>query len=322
VGGRAEEIALLENASAAWAQAFYALPMKPGDRILTSEAEYAANCVAFLQRRKRDGIRVEVVPSDGAGALDVAALESMIDERVRLIAVSWIPTNGGLVNPAEAIGKVAKAHGVPYLLDACQAVGQMPVDVGRLGCDFLSATGRKFLRAPRGTGFLWIRHDRLRALEPVMIDHFAAPWVELERYSLRDDARRFETWESSYALRAGLGAAVRYAQAIGLNEIQARTWGLARSLRERIRAIPGARVHDLGVTQCAIVSFSVAGLDPEAAVKALAKERVFIGVSYPSNTLIDSTRRSLPLMLRASPHYYNTEDELEALCARLERMRD
>ena len=222
INAKPQEVALLENATVAWCHAFYALPLKAGDRVLTCEAEYAANYVAFLQRQKRDGIVIDVVPSDVSGALDLGALEERIDDRVALIATTWIPTNGGLVNPAAEIGTIARRHGIPYLLDACQAVGQMPVDVQEIGCDFLSATGRKFLRGPRGTGFLYVREAWLHKLEPAMIDHFAAPWVAKDRYQLRPDARRFETWENSYALRAGLGAALDYAMAIGLERIQDR----------------------------------------------------------------------------------------------------
>lgn len=317
IGARGDEIALTENASEAWARAFYALPLRAGDRILTSEAEYGANFVAFLQRQKRDGIVIDVVPSDASGALDLVAMEQRIDERVALIATTWIPTNGGLVNPAVEIGRVARAHGVPYLLDACQAVGQMPVNVAELGCDFLSATGRKFLRAPRGTGFLYVRGDWLDRIEPAMIDHFAAPWVSRGEYALRSDARRFETWESSQALRAGLGAAVRYALDLGLEAIRARSWRLAGQLRQMIRELPGGRVYDQGDIQCAIVSFTVEGLDPTQTVAALRSERICIGASYPSVTRIDSEKRGLPVMLRAAPHYYNTEAELERLVARL-----
>jgi cysteine desulfurase / selenocysteine lyase len=313
IGAKRREIAILENATAAWCHAFYALPLEPGDRILTSEAEYAANYVAFLQRARRDGAEIVVVPSDEAGALDVAALESLVDERTALIAITWIPTNGGLVNPAAEVGRVARARDIPYLLDACQAVGQMPVDVNELGCDFLTATGRKFLRGPRGTGFLYVRESILETIEPAMIDHFAAPWVATNRYRLRDDARRFENWENAYALRAGLGVAIDYALELGLEAIQERAWALADDLRQRVEALPGGRVRDIGHRRSAIVSFTIDGLEPRPTVSRLRERGINIGASDPSSTRLDAEARRLPIVFRASPHYYNTEAELDRL---------
>ncbi len=313
IGAQANEIALMENATAAWCMAFYSTPFEAGDRILTCEAEYGANYVAFLQRAKRDGVVIDVIPSGTDGAIDVEALESMIDERVKMIAITWIPTNGGLINPAKEVGAIARQHGITYLLDACQAVGQMPVDVAELGCDFLSATGRKFLRGPRGTGFLFVKADRLESMEPVMIDHFSAEWVEPDRYRLRTDARRFENWENAYALRAGLGVAVDYALDIGLETIQERAFGLAAYLRGRLAELPGTEVQDLGSRQCAIVTWTTEGLDPQATVAKLRDQGVTIGASGPNSTLLDSRRRNLPIMFRAAPHYFNTEDEIDRL---------
>ena len=321
VNAAPQEIALVENATAAWSHAFYALDLGPGDRVLTSEAEYGANFVAFLHRQKRDGIVVDVVPSDAHGTLDVDALRAMIDDRVKLIAITWIPTNGGLVNPAEEVGAVAHEHGVAYLLDACQAVGQMPVDVTALNCDFLSATGRKFLRAPRGTGFLYVRNSWLETIEPAMVDHFGADWVTPDRYELRPDARRFETWESAYALRAGFGVAVEEALLLGLEAIQHRSWDLAAGLRDRLREVPGAEVRDIGAERSAIVSFTIEGLDPWPTVETLRGENIAIGATDPSSTWIDSTRRSLPTVMRAAPHYYNVESEIDALIDALNRLR-
>lgn len=311
IGVKRNEIALMENATVAWCHAFYALPLEKGARILTCEAEYAANYVAFLQRAKRDGLTIDVVPSDASGAVDLGALESMIDDRVGLIAMTWVPTNGGLVNPAAEVGKIARKHDIPYLLDACQAVGQMPVDVTDLGCDFLSATGRKFLRGPRGTGFLYVAEKWLKTLEPAMIDHFGAPWVSADTYQLRDDARRFETWENSYALRAGLGVAVDYADTLGMEAIQKRIKELAALCRDGLEGINGAQVRDIGTEHCGIVSFTVKGMDPDATVAALRARDIVIGASTPFSTRLDAEARNLPTVMRMAPHYYNTDAEIE-----------
>ena len=320
IGAARDEIALTENATVAWQMAFYALPLRAGDRILTARAEYAANYVAFLQVAKRTGVRIDVVPDDADGVLDSQALERMLDDRVRLIAMTWVPTNGGLVNPAAAVGRIARAHGIPYLLDACQAVGQMPVDVTALGCDMLSATGRKFLRGPRGTGFLYVRRELMRELEPPLIDHFGAPWVAADRYELRPDARRFETWENNYAARLGLGVAVDYAQAIGLEAIMVRCRALADQLRDSLGEIPGVSVHDLGPHPAAIVTFSVAGMEANAVKARLAEAAINVSTSSPSSTLLDATARALPVVVRASPHYYNSEDEIDRLTAMVRRL--
>ncbi len=318
LGAKPQEIALMENATAAWCQVFYGLQLKPGDRVLTCQAEYAANYVAYLQRAARDGIIIEVIPSDERGAIDMAALEAMLATPAALISITWIPTNGGLVNPAAGVGALAKKHNVPYLLDACQAVGQMPVNVAELGCDYLSATGRKFLRGPRGTGFLYIREDMIATTEPAVIDLFAAQWVEVNRYELRPDARRFENWENAYALRAGLGAAVRYALDIGMDAIQNRAWGLAERLRSGLCQQAGITLHDAGDTNCAIVSFSLADADSHAVAAYMEDCGISIGTSTPSSTLLDAKARDLPTMLRAAPHYYNAEAEIDHLLACLE----
>ena len=308
-----DEIALVENATVAWQMAFYSLPWKAGDRILTGRAEYAANYVAYLQVARREGVVINIIPNDAFGATDPDALREMIDDRVKLIALTWVPTNGGLTNPAEAVGRVARAAGVTYLLDACQAVGQMPVDVKALGCDILTGTGRKFLRGPRGTGFLYMRRALLLQLEPPMIDHFAAPWTSTGAYSLREDARRFETWENNYAARLGLGVAADYARSVGLDAIQSRCRSLATRLREGFSDIKAVTLHDLGRDQSAIVSFSIRDQDIREVLAAAAAQRIVIGASPPASTRLDSDARGLSYVLRASPHYFNVEADVDRL---------
>lgn len=309
----ASEVAVIENATRAWDMAFYSLPLRQGDRVLTAMAEYASNYIAFLQAAKTKGVEIVVVPNDNHGQIDVAALSRMIDERTKLIAITHVPTNGGLVNPAAAVGRVAKRAGIPFLLDACQSAGQMPLDVEVIGCDMLSATGRKFLRGPRGTGFLYVRKGFLGRMEPPMIDLYSASWVARDRYELRPDARRFENWENNYAARLGLGAAVDYALAIGMPAIEARCRLLSGRLRAGLGALEGVTVRDLGRHPSAIVSFTMDGFEAGDIVRRADEAGITIGTSGPSSTRIDAENRNLPDLVRASPHYYNTEEEIDRL---------
>lgn len=310
----AGEIAVIENATRAWDMAFYSLPLRKGDRILTAMAEYASNYIAFLQAARTKGVEIDVVPNDASGQVDAAALSRMIDERTKLIAITHVPTNGGLVNPAAAVGRVAKRAGVPFLLDACQSAGQMPLDMEALGCDMLSATGRKFLRGPRGTGFLYVRKSTLEKLEPVLLDLHAATWTSKDTYRLRPDARRFENWETNIAAKLGLGTAVDYALSLGLGDIRGRVVSLADSLRRRLAEIPGISVKDLGAEKCGIVTFTYEGRDLEKMRTQLRKRRINAWISGPSSTRLDMEDRQIPMLVRASVHYYNTEQEIVRFC--------
>jgi selenocysteine lyase/cysteine desulfurase len=304
------EIAIVENATRAWDMAFYAVTLRPGDRVLTGKSEYCSNFIAFLHRAKRDGIAIDVAPSTPTGEIDVAALAQMVTPRTRLIAITHVPTSGGLVNPAVEIGAIARRAGVPYLLDACQSVGQMPIDVEAIGCDMLSGTGRKFLRGPRGIGFLYVRRSLLDRLDPPFLDDHAADWSRDDGYDIRDDARRFETPECSFAAKIGLGVAVDYAMGWPMPAVEQRVQGLAETLRGALGTRCGARVHDLGRRRCGIVTFSVPGLSADT-IKARLRERdINVTVAVAEATRLDMIPRGLDRIVRASLHYYNSEDEI------------
>lgn len=308
-----EEIAFVENATRAWDMAFYAIPFAAGDRILTVEAEYASNVLAFLQMAKRRGVEIDVAPSDPDGVADVDAMRRLITPKTKLIAMTHAPTQGGLVNPAAEVGRLARDLGVRYLLDICQSAGQIDLDLPAIGCDIASGTGRKFLRGPRGTGFLYVRKDIQDSLEPPFIDLHSATWVGDDRYEWKPDARKFENFEQFFAGKAALGAAVRYALSIGAPTIEARTRALAEDLRARLAESPGVRVTDRGRAgeRSGIVTF----VKPDMATPELSAKLNAAGlthtVSPAAYSRFDLARRGYSDgVIRLSPHYFNSEEEI------------
>jgi selenocysteine lyase/cysteine desulfurase len=205
---------------------------------------------------------------------------------------------------------VARAAGVPVLLDACQSVGQRVLDVDALGCDMLTATGRKFLRGPRGSGFLYVRRGYQASFEPPMLDNISARWVADDRYEVVAGARRYEQFEGAIAARVGLGVAIRALLDLGPAAVERRITQLASQLREQLSATPGVTVHDRGRAQCGIVTFSVADR-PAAQVKAALRERgVELSVTEVASYRMGMAHRGLDAVVRASPHVFNNTADL------------
>jgi selenocysteine lyase/cysteine desulfurase len=310
-GGSSDEIALFDNATHAWEAAFYSVPLRPGDQILTGRAEYGSNVLAYWQAARRAGAEVVVVPNDEHGQIDVAELDRLAGERTRLIGVSHVPTSGGLVQPVAEAGRIARGCGALFLLDATQSAGQFPVDVDAIGCDMLTGTGRKFLRGPRGTGFLWVRTSALDRLDPFVTEIEAATWDGHQGFTWAPGARRFATWEHSYVNVLGLGAAVRQALGLGLDAIGRRSAALGARLRDQLAELPGVTVHDLGQVRCAIVTAKIEGLATEQAAAALRRAGVNVSATIPNDNPLDTEDRGVHPLIRFSPHYYNTEEEID-----------
>ena len=323
VGCDPSEIALVENATRGLGHGVLFIPLLTG-------GSHPHGTRRIREQRHRDvagrgahGRGVEVIDDDEHGQVDVADLARRLDDGrgpVKLVAITHVPTHGGLVNPVVQIGRLANDAGVPYLLDACQSVGQMRVDVRDIGCDVLAAAGRKFLRGPRGTGFLYVTARLVEQLEPPFLDLRAARWTAPDEYVIRPDARRFETWESNLAARIGLGVAINYAMSWGLDDIERRVTTLAASLRERLDGLPAVAVHDLGTRRCGIVTFTVDGLPAAVVHERLRTVGINTSVSSVDDSQLDLPRRGLPDLVRASVHYYNTEDELDRLVQEVDAM--
>jgi cysteine desulfurase/selenocysteine lyase len=314
VGARPEEIAFIENATRAWDMAFYGIRFRAGDRILTTRSEYASNGIAFLQLARRQGLRVEVVPDDEHGQISLPALrEMLVRGGVRLVAINHVPTHDGLINPAAGVGALAREAGALFLLDACQSVGQLHIDVAEIGCDMMSTTGRKFLRAPRGTGFLYVREAVLDELDPPFLDLHAARWTGPESYEVVPGARRFETWERPVAGQLGLGAAAEYALGLGTETVERRVVELGAALRAALGEVPGVTVHDRGERRCGIVTFSHERLAATKLKELLAAERINVSITGTAQYRFDAEPAGPRARVRASVHYFNTQAEIARL---------
>jgi cysteine desulfurase/selenocysteine lyase len=317
INAEPEEVALMENASMGWCLGFHGINFKEGDEVIVSELEYVTNIIGALNAKKLYGIQIKVVYNDADGSFCLKKLEEAITDRTKLIAVTHIASTTGVVLPVAEIGKIANRHQILYLVDACQSVGQVPVDVKDIGCDILTVTGRKYLRAPRGTGFVYIKKEVQSRLKSLFIDGRSITWVSETDFKLRDDAKRFELYEKNRALTLGLAKAADYALDIGMHRIWQRIERLAGLLRGKLRDMDGITVHDTGELLCGIVTFSVMGMGSDLVKQKLAEKDINVSVGLAKSTLLFMNKNNLQSVVRASVHYYNTEEEIDMFCKAL-----
>ncbi|MBW8803364.1 MAG: aminotransferase class V-fold PLP-dependent enzyme [Catenulisporales bacterium] len=315
LGCRPDQVAFTDGNTRSWLTAFDALPLAAGDRVLVGEVEYGGNAIPLLMRAEAVGAEVEVVPSDADGPFSADALQAMLDERVKLVSVVHIPTNGGVVADVRRISDAAHAAGALVLLDACQSVGHLAMDAEALDVDILTGAGRKWLRGPRGTGLLVVRDRAAAVLAPRYADLQGATWTGADTYELRSDARVYELWEHNVAARLGLIAAARYLLDLGQEAVEEAVTQRAACLRAGLAELPGVTVHDVGARKAGLVTFSVDGHAAEEVRTLLAAQDITVSVSSRSLTYHDMSRRGLTQIVRASPHYFVTEAQLDAAIA-------
>ncbi len=310
------QVALVESASEGWSRAFQAIeftrPFTSRDRILVAASEYASNVLPIMQVANRTGARLEFIPDDEAGTIDVAAFAAMLDDDVAMVAITHCPSQNGLVNDVAGIGAALAGSDAWYVVDGCQSVGQIPVDVTAMRADFFSATGRKWLRGPRGTGFLYASDRALSELEPFPLDLHSATW-QIDGYEIQPGGRRFEYWEKSYAAVLGLGAAVDYALYWGIDVLGARIAELSSRARHGLGEIDGVMVRDRGHQQTGIVTFTHDQIPARDLVTAIKSAGINVSLSTPDYARHDFTNQGVEGLVRVSPHAYNTEAEIDEL---------
>ncbi len=296
-----QDIALTQGNSDGWSLVVSAMDWSGGGRILAPRSEWGGNLGILMQLSAQCGVQVEEIPSDADGAVDLEALETLLRTPASLVVLTWMPANSPLVQPAEAVGALCAQAGVPLLVDAAQAVGQWPVDVRQLQCAALTAPGRKWLRGPRGTGFVYVHPDFLPRLRPLTADHFSRPWQTGNTWTYRADARRLEQSEASVALRLGLGAALAAWNALGMERIHGEIQKRADWLRDGLDCLPGIRAHRSGRhASSGIVTLECSRHDAAALHRGLQERGVEAALSPVAFTPWDMQARGLSAVLRLS----------------------
>ena len=311
IGSQPDEIAVIENATRAWDMAVYGYKFSPGDRVLLCRAEYVSNVIALLQLKERHQIEIIVIDDDEYGQIDLVHLEQELAKGAEMVTLTHTPTSGGLINPAESVGTLCNAYNTFFVLDACQSIGQVPINVKEIGCQVLSATSRKYLRGPRGVGFLYVEESALDQIEPPFLDLRAATWTSDMGYEIVDGAKRFENWETNFAGKLGLGAAIDYALDLTVEKTSIRLKALAEILRSKLASLNELSIHDQGQDKGGIVTFSIEGLESEVVSQKLRAQKINTSTTAPGAARFDLDHRGIPTVVRASTHYYNSEEEID-----------
>lgn len=316
IGAASTDIALTQSCSDGWSRIVGAMRWQRGDRVLVGRNEWGGNLGMLQHLAAVHGIQVEMIPADAEGAVDLDALEAQLKQPARLVALTLASCNSPLVQPGPAVGALCARAGVPLLVDAAQAFGQLPLDVGALQCAALTAPGRKWLRAPRGTGFAYVNPAFLPELAPPFADHFSRPWSEPGTWAYRPDARRLETSDFSMALRLGLANALEEWTATGVAAIR-------QGIQQRAEWLRLQAAEEAGLTVQVLKQHAMSGIvtlesrrhPAPVLVQALQAQGIEATASPQAYTPWDMQARGLKEVLRLSVAHDTDWHSLQACVA-------
>ena len=314
------EIAFIENSTRAWEMAVHSISWKPGDQIITGENEYGSNYLGLLHLAKQRSLKILTIPNDESGTISLDQLEESVTDKTRLIALTHVASQRGDIQPASKVGEIANKHNILYLLDACQSVGQINLNTKSLKCDFLCGSGRKYLRGPRGTGFLYTKSTVLKTLEPVFLDLHSANWKSMGSYEFVRDAKMFECWERNMAAMIGLATAVEYLLKLDVKMVEQRIKQLSLNLREKLSGLTDIKILEKSNNCSGIVTFTKASISATDLKDGLQKKGINISAVKQRNARLDLGKESTGDINRASLHYYNSEQEISEFIKELTKL--
>lgn len=313
INANPRNMAFAISATDAYSKVLYSFKWTEKDVILTTKDDYVSNIISFIHINRRFGSQIKFVDCLDSGDLDYEDLARKLEQyKPTIFALTHIPTSAGTIHDAEKAGEICANFDTYYLLDACQSIGQLDVDVRKIKCDFLTVTGRKFLKAPRGTGFLYVANHILDTdMGPLCIDLAGSTWDSETSFKFGSEAKRFEFWEKNYSNFLGLTQAIREINEIGIEKIAAYNKMLSGYFRNELEQVDGLKIYDHGSLKGNIITWKIPGLKQSEISKLFHERRVIFSFSSNTSALYDLNKKGEEWLVRFSPHFFNTTEEAD-----------
>jgi cysteine desulfurase / selenocysteine lyase len=312
------EIAYMDSASRGWNMIVYGTPLKKGDTILTLSSEFGTNLITLFNYAKLNDFKVCVIKCDINGSFLIEEIENKLKEGAKLIAISHAVAHGSIINPVEEIGKLAKKYGAYYIVDGCQTVGQIKVDVQSIQCDAYMTTGRKWLCGPRGTGFLYVKSSsqmRTTQLDLASADLIFDDNLNLIRIEVRNDAKQFELWEKSFANLLGLSSAIEECLESKIEVISVKIQELSNKLRFAASSNENIKLIGKTISLSGILGFYLDDYSKESYVQnEFDKFDLRISTMSDWDCPMHFPKNGANKIFRLSPHFYTDNDTIEKAC--------